>query len=411
MTQFLKIVCLLVFSTQLNAQHPIWTGPYMVLYDTSKPTVYSLSIKTLEKNKTRINNKEAEIMPAYRQLIKDADTKAMKFGAVSVMEKTKLPPSGDKHDYMSLAPYHWPDSSKPGGLPYLRRDGQTNPEVKEYKDKEYMPALCEHVYTLGLAYYFSENNKYAEHAAMLLRVWFLDTETRMNPNMKYAQAIKGVNDGRGAGLIDSRHLIKVIEAIGLMNGSKSWKEADRQGMKQWFAEFLHWMQTSKNGREEMSAKNNHGVWYDAQRLSMALFVDSTELAKRIVINAAGRLDMQMDENGSFPAEMERTISLHYSCFVMNAFSLIAQMAEKTGFNFWNYRSPSGKSLKKSFERLKPYLVKEKEWEGQQIKEFDVENSYDLLMNAAAQFGCKDCVQAVKTLAEDKAPRLRIHLLY
>ena len=141
------------------------------------------------------------------------------------------------------------------------------------------------------------------------------------------------------------------------------------------------------------------------------FVDSIELAKRIVINAADRLDMQMDDYGSFPAEMERTISLHYSCFVMNAFSLIAQMAEKTGFNFWNYRSPSGKSLNKSFERLKPYLVKEKKWEGQQIKEFDVENSYDLLMNAAAHFGCKDCVQAVKTLAEDKAPHLRIHLLY
>src|SRR4030095_7954175 len=105
-------------------------------------------------------------------------------------------------------------------------------------------------------------------------------------------------------------------------------------------ELLNWMQTSKNGREEMSAKNNHGVWYDAQRLSMALFVDSTELAKRIVINAVDRLDTQMDENGSFPAEMERTTSLHYSCFVMNAFSQIAQMAEKTGFDFWNYRSPS-----------------------------------------------------------------------
>src|SRR4030095_14031254 len=112
---------------------------------------------------------------------------------------------------------------------------------------------------------FSENNKYAEHAAKLLRVWFLDKETRMNPNMKYAQAIKGMNNGRGAGLIESRHLIKVIEAIGLMKGTKSWKEADQQGMKQWFAEFLHWMQASKNGREEMSAKNNHGVWYDAQR--------------------------------------------------------------------------------------------------------------------------------------------------
>ena len=237
----------------------------------AQPKVFSIDAKVLEKNKGRINAKEAMLMPAYKQLLKDAD-KAMEFGPVSVMGKKNDPPSGDKHDYMSLAPYYWPDPTKANGLPYIRKDGETNPEVKDYKDKEYMPKLCEVVNTLGLAYYFSNDNKYADHAAELLRVWFLDKATRMNPNLNYSQAMKGSNDGRGAGLIDSRHFIKVIDAIGLIEKTKGWTTKDQEGMKQWFSDFLNWMQTSKNGIDEMNAKNNHGDWYDAQRLSMALFI-------------------------------------------------------------------------------------------------------------------------------------------
>jgi len=376
-----------------------------------KNTVFALDIKKLESNKTKISNKDPEVINAYKQLIKDADKKALAFGPVSVMEKTGLPPSGDKHDYMSLAPYHWPDPSKTDGLPYIRKDGQTNPEVKDYPDKENMPKLCENVYILGLAYYFSEENKYAEHAAKLLKVWFLDDDTKMNPNLNYGQAIKGVNEGRGAGLIDTRHWIKLIDGIGLIKTSKYWSKEDQKGMQKWFADFLNWMQTSKNGIDELKAKNNHGVWYDAQRLSLALFIDSSELAKKIILNAADRLDLQMDNDGLFPAEMVRTISLHYTCFVMDAFFLIAHMSEKMGFDLWNLTTPSGKSLKKSFVVLKPYLVKDKEWKGEQIKEFDYEEGYDILMNAATHFKCKDCVQAVKKMADDKAPRLRINLLY
>ncbi|HQW85446.1 MAG TPA: alginate lyase family protein, partial [Ferruginibacter sp.] len=239
-----------------------------------KPLLIALNLKALERNKAAINNKDAAVMPAYKQLLKDAD-KALKFEPVSVMEKTNIPPSGDKHDYMSLAPYFWYDSTKPNGLPYMRKDGQTNPEVKAYKDKEYQPKLCEYVQTLALAYYFSENEMYAKHAANLLRVWFLDTATRMNPNLNFAQSIKGKNDGRGAGLIDTRHYVKLVDGINLLKGSKSWKQEDEEGMKKWFAEFLNWMQTSKNGKDEMNAKNNHGAWYDAQRLALALFIDST----------------------------------------------------------------------------------------------------------------------------------------
>jgi hypothetical protein len=376
----------------------------------AKTTVFSLDLKSLEKNKAAIKNNDAILSQAYKTLINDAD-KALKFEPVSVMEKTNVPPSGDKHDYMSLAPYFWPDPTKADGLPYIRKDGQTNPEVKDYKDKDYMPKLCEQVSTLAMAYYFSDDNLYAEHAAKLLQVWFLDPATKMNPNLKFAQAIKGVNDGRGAGLIDSRHFVKLIDAIGLLQTSRSWTSANQKGMQQWFADFLNWMQTSKSGIDELNAKNNHGAWYDAQRLAMALFTENTDLAKKVVANAAGRLDYQADDKGFFPAEMVRTISLHYTAFAMEAFFIIAQMSDKTGFDLWNYTTPSGKSLQRSFTALKPYFANEKKWEGEQIKDYEFEDGYLLMREAAKHYGCRDCEQAVKNLAGDKAARLRMNLLY
>ena len=376
----------------------------------NEPAVFALDAKTLDKNKSRIKANDAELMSSYKLLLKDAD-KALQWGPVSVMEKKNIPPSGDKHDYMSLAPYHWPNPDTKDGLPYIRKDGQTNPEVKEYKDKEYLPKLCGEVHTLALAYFFSGERKYADHAASLLRVWFLDTATKMNPNLNFGQAIKGHNTGRGAGMIDTRHFVKLIDGIGLLQGAKSWTTADQQGMKEWFTAFLHWMQTSKNGVQEMNADNNHGAWYDAQRLAMALFIGDKAAANKIVLNAAERLDKQLDANGFFPKELERTISLHYTSFVMEAFFNIAALAEHTNVDFWNTITPSGASLKKAFDTAYPFFTQQKDWPHQQIKPYEYEQAYFLLASAAVHYNCKKCREDIKTLAGDKAGRLRIKLLY
>lgn len=374
-----------------------------------QPVVFALNLPALEKNKARVQIGDAAIMDAYRQLLKDAD-KALDFGPVSVMEKKNNPPSGDKHDYMSLAPYFWPDPAKADGLPYIRKDGETNPEVKEYKDKEYMPKLCEVVQTLGLAYYFSGNNAYAQHAAKLVKVWFLDAATKMNPNLNYAQAMKGHNDGRGAGMIDARHFVKLIDGIGLLQGTKAWSNDDDLALKQWFREYLNWMQTSKNGVDEMHAANNHGVFYEAQRMCIALYLDSMELAKKVADNVKGRIEKQIDANGFLPLEMERTTSLHYSTFAVEAFFLIAAMSEKTGTDLWNYTSPSGRSLQQAFNTLLPYYTNEKNWEGRQIKAFDYDEAIPLMAAAANKYGCRKCGGYIRQIAGNKAQRLRIKLL-
>jgi len=368
-----------------------------------------LDFNVLAEKKKFVQSKDASLMPAYNQLLKTAE-KLLKYEPVSVMDKKDIPPSGDKHDYMSLAPYFWPDTSKPNGLPYIRKDGETNPEVKNYTDKVNMPKLCENIYMLSLAYYFSDDEKYAAHASKLLQVWFLDTATRMNPNLKYGQAIKGVNEGRGAGIIDARHFIFVIDALELMKNCKAWTGRNQMEMKKWFSQYLHWLYTSEIGIDEMNTKNNHGVWYEAQTLSIALFVDSMELAKKIIARAANRLDAQMDANGFFPKEMERTTSLHYSVFVLDAFCIIAQLSEKTGTNFWTLETKSGKSLNKALQAIFPYISKEKHWFGPQIKPFNFAEGFQLFIRGAAKLKCSNCPDAAKKIAGNEYEKLLVNLL-
>jgi hypothetical protein len=348
---------------------------------------------SLKKVKSLIESGDSKMQAAFNELVKAADV-ALTYRPVSVMEKKNNPPSGDKHDYMSLAPYFWPNPETKDGLPYIRKDGQINPEVNEYKDKEYLPQLCSTLETLGLAYYFTNDKRYASHASKLINVWFLDPSTKMNPNLNFGQAVKGQNDGRGAGLIDTRHLIKVVDAVSFIANSSAWSSSQDLQLKSWFAQFLNWMETSKNGVDELDATNNHGIWYDAQRLSFALYTGNKKAVSAIIESAQKRIAAQMNADGFFPAELARTTSLHYSLFVVEAFIKVAQLSKNTNVNFWNYTAPNGNSLEKACDVLMPYLLKQKEWTGEQIKPFNFDEANSLFIAVAAKKKCVPCFENI-----------------
>jgi hypothetical protein len=353
---------------------------------------------TLAQKKLAIKNKDTFLLPAYNALIEVAN-KLLDYAPVSVMEKKATPPSGDKHDYMSLAPYWWPNPATPNGLPYVRRDGEVNPEVKDYPDKNNMPKVCENIYFLGLAYYYSNNKKYAKHAAKLLQVWFLNKKTKMNPNLNFGQIVKGQNDGRGAGIIDTRHFIYALDAVSLIKSSKCWTTKNNSDLQKWFNEYLVWLNTSTNGIDELNAKNNHGVFYDAQALAFANFINDKTQALQIIERATKRLDTQMNVDGLFPLELERTTSLHYSVFILNAFFAIANEAQKVNIDFWNKTTVTNKSLTKGFDALQPYITKQKTWTMQQIKPFNFTDAYPLLIFGKTKLNCTNCYDALNKMAD------------
>src|SRR5947208_9942125 len=248
------------------------------------PRVFLLDAKQVQLTRRRIRDSDKNVTAAWAKLQRDAQ-RALGEGPFSIVNKTVTPPSGDKHDYMTQAPYFWPDPKSPNGLPYIRRDGERNPEINKITDHHSLDQIEATTETLALAYYFKGDEAYATKAVELLRAFFLDPGTRMNPNLEYAQFIPGVNTGRGIGLIETRGLTRVVDAAGLLAGSKALTKDDERGLRDWFGKFLQWMLDSKNGREESAANNNHGTYYDVQIVSFALFVGRKDLAKQILEQA------------------------------------------------------------------------------------------------------------------------------
>ncbi|WP_110647374.1 alginate lyase family protein [Salinicola peritrichatus] len=285
----------------------------------------------------------------------------------SVVDKTRMPASGDPHDYFSFAPYWWPDPERPDGLPFERRDGEYNQAtLSEATDKQRLIDFVGTVKRLAWAYRIDGDPRYAERAIAQLRHWFIDPETRMHPNLRYAQAIPGRVDGRGIGIIESRLLIELADAIRRLEPALD--DATLKALKQWYADYLDWLLASDNGRDEASKRNNHGTWYDAQVTAFARFVGRPELARRQLHEADARLAVQFDADGAQPLELERTRPWHYVNFNLAAWSVLLDEAEALGLK-WPEMPAERQRLAAGFRWVAKYAARPRRWSFDELKGF------------------------------------------
>jgi len=339
----------------------------------------------LKEIKQQLQQQDKTAIATLAQLQKKADS-LLDMKPVSVMEKKSTPVSGNKHDYMSQAPYFWYDSSKPNGLPYLRRDGERNPEIYKITDRTYLGKIDNACRILSLAWYFTGNPKYAAKATTLLQTWFINDDTKMNPHLDYGQAIPGINSGRGIGIIETIALTGIADAAILLEGSPSWTASNASLLKQWYAQYLQWMLTSKNGMEEHAAKNNHGTWYYAQAIDFALFTGNKNKAVELINESKKRLDSQLTAEGKQPLELERTNGLGYSTMNLHGWFTVATLSDKAGIDLWDYKTPAGVGIQTAFDWLLPFAMGNSSWPYQQISPYDKKSEwYPLLLQAAKGF--------------------------
>ncbi len=345
------------------------------------PRTFLLDADALASVKQRLAAGDAALQAAYAKLLGEAEA-ALSAGPWSVMDKAHTPPSGDKHDYFSVGPYWWPNPDTADGLPYIRRDGETNPQRADY-DSDPLKQLVAAVDTLALAYFFSDDERFAGHAAHLLRVWFLDDSTRMNPHLNYAQAIPGVCDGRGIGIIDTLQLSRSVDAIGLLASSPHWEPVDQVGMVDWFRRYLRWLLESPLGQDEARQHNNHGVWYDVQVASFALLAGMDDSARTLLVSSAPqRISNHIAADGSQPHELARTRSLSYSVMNLRGLMDLARLGEQFGLDLWRFVARERGGIQAALDYLVENAV-DAEWNLPQITPFDENELLPLLLRGRA----------------------------
>jgi len=365
----LRVAFIAVFITLAGARCHVTRAANEGETITKPPRIFLIDAQSLMRTRERVTRNDPALADAIKRLRHDAD-EALKAGPFSVMDKPFTPPSGDKHDYMSLGPYWWPDPTKPDGLPYIQKDGEVNPEGDSY-DRVPLTRMTTAVDTLALAYYLTSDERYGDHAARLIRVWFLDEATRMNPHLQYGQAVPGRTEGRGIGIIDTAQLCRLVDAVGMLAGSRSWTEVDQQGIEAWFRNYLQWLRESRHGQDENRAPNNHGTWYDVQVVSFALFVDRPEIAREVLQSVpARRIATQIEPDGRQPLELARTRSWDYSVMNLQGMFNLAILGQRVGVDLWQAETTDGRSIRKALEWLIPYATGEKKWTYRQIHDLD-----------------------------------------
>ncbi len=268
---------------------------------------------------------------------------------------------GGPNDFYSNGDYWWPDPTKPDGLPYMRRDGESNPD-NFTAHRRCVNQLRDAVAALGAAYRITGDERHAEKSAALLRVFFLDQATRMNPHLNFAQAIPGRTPGRGIGIIDTLHLIEIPPAVVAMAESPAFSPDLLDGLKQWFREYTDWMRTSKNGRDEAATKNNHVVAYWLQIASFARFTgDEANLAEARRQFKESFVPMQMAADGGFPLELERTKPYAYSIFQLDNMATLSMVLSTPDDNLWEFELPDGRGMRKAMAWLYPFLADKSAW--------------------------------------------------
>lgn len=374
------------------------------------PRVFLLDPRALVETRRRLYLGEPDLLAADDRLLQDAG-QVLDVGPFSVVDKESLPPSGDERDYMSLEPYWWPNEGAADGMPYVYRGDKVNQNADQH-DRMALSAMCSAVNTLALAYYFSDHELFAAHAALLLRTWFLDETTGMHPHLQYGHGIPGRCEGKYSGIIETLPFSWLVDAVGLLGASPSWTETDQEGLEAWFADYLSWLLDSAFGREQARQSDHQGLWYDVQVASSALFTGRADLARGVLSSAfTDRIGRQIERDGRLALESSKPYALEYFTMSLVGFFDLAVLGEQVGLDLWHCEASDGRSIKTAFYWFVEHAQDRQEWPSEQIDNFDQYQLLPLLRRGGIKYQDTSCEERIKSLEGIDWEADRTNLIY
>ena len=316
-----------------------------------------LDLERLRIARQRLRDGRSPLIDSIDALRRETK-RARQLGPLSVVDgKPVVAPSGDPHDFVSIPSYHWPNPDTLDGLPWVFVDGKKNPQVRRF-DSRKLFWLIANVEILTLSAWYLEDPSASERAALLLRTWFLDPKTCMNPHLAYAQLEPGRERGHSMGIIDFQRSYLLLDLVQLLRiQGDTITNQDLDGMRRWFSSLLNWLTTADAGSEECSRRNNHGTWYDVQVVAYSLFLgDLDGAANWLRSRTLPRMDCQITASGEQPLEAQRVTALQYCVFNLFGLCVLAEFGRHVNVDVWNHVGAGGQTIRSALDWLLPSLT-------------------------------------------------------
>ena len=281
--------------------------------------------------------------------------------------------SDDPHDFVSIGKYCWPNPDTPDGMPWVQKDGYINEDEYEKYDTERQTKMVNNVRTLSLAYFFSGDEVFAQKVVDHINAWFINPESRVNPNYDYGQVIPGVNNNKGntAGVIQGQILVEMLAGVSLIRGSKAYTADVDRGLKSWVSDMYEWMITAPIAVKEDVATNNHSVAYDQSLLAYCMFTgNTTKITEILAAFPSRRIFAQIEPDGEQPRETQRTLGYNYTFYNIKHFLEICEMAKPYAPYLYS-ANQGGRCIDKAVEYAAYYVDKDiSEWPFQQVSNWE-----------------------------------------
>ncbi|GJE86341.1 alginate lyase family protein [Phanerochaete sordida] len=312
-----------------------------------------------------LNNTYPNTGPANQTIISWAQS-SVQGSPWTVMNKPFAPPSGDYHDYESWAPYEWADCSNVHNTTaltpeqvwqqcnYVNRDGQLNPANRVVNNIGDFETLADAVLYNSLAYALTRADDYAQNAASFVNAWFLAPDTKMNPNLNYAQMQGGPSGqvGTHTGVLDLKCMVKIVSAVLLLRETQApkWTSDIDAGLTAWAQQYVQWLTTADIAKQERAATNNHGSFFYNQLAALQILAGDTDGAKGTIEEYFSGIYMgQIAANGDQPLESARTRPYHYRAYNLAAMITNAKLGQYVGVNAWNKTTSAGATIQAALD--------------------------------------------------------------
>jgi hypothetical protein len=244
------------------------------------------------------------------------------------------------------------------------------------------------LYTLGLAvpalaaaYLLTADERYAAHALLHLRVWFVNSATRMTPKLDFGATPLSQTPpadtvgGTFQGILETLPLVEIAQAIPFLAVSPVFSEAELKRLQAWFAAYLDWLTRPEDSGPRLPAlardrKDHHGTsWLLQVSAYSSLAVPPGDIS-RSEDNALAALRhrfqsvtlrAQISSDGKFPHELSTDTPYRNSLFNLDMLAAVCQLLSTRFDNLWDYSLEDGPGMRAAIAYHFPFISDRTLW--------------------------------------------------